>query len=165
MLTFIIAKGTLLETKVKAFAIIANTNAYDVILGMDFLGACFGMMDLFTKEFIWRRDCNNSHEMPHVLRRLPARCRGTTRGPRHSFMIGEIMAGMELDDALMWDEGDGDQVINMVNIAASPAHMLTEPVVTSILTSTLFFLRRHEVQARLGAALRRDIPIQTPRTR
>ena len=164
LLTFIIGKGTLQETKVQASAIIADTNAYDVILGMDFLGACFGMMDPLTEEFIWRIDCNITHKMPSVLGRLPAHCRGTTRGPRHSFMIGEIMAGVELDDALMWDEEDGDKVINMANIAASPARMLTEPV-DPILTSTPSSLRRHEALARLEAALQRDIPVHNPRTR
>ena len=133
---------------------------------MDFLGPCFGMMDPLTEEFFWRQDCNNTHERPHVLCRLPAHCRGAPRGPRHTFMFGEIMSGEELDDCLMWDEEEegGNQVINTVNIAASPAHMLLQPVVP-ILTPTPSSLRRVEAQARLEAALRKNIPTQNPRTR
>ena len=166
LLNFTLARGTSQETTIQSSAIIADTNAYDVILGMDFLGPCFGMMDPLTEEFFWWQDCHNTHERPHVLCRLPAHCRGAPRGPRHTFMFGEIMYGEELDDCLMWDEEEegGNQVINTVNIAASPAHMLLQPVVP-ILTPTPSSLRRVEAQARLEAALRKNIPTQNPRTR
>ena len=52
LLKFVLACGTSEETMIKATIIIANTNAYDVILGMDFLGPSFGYLDLLTEEFV-----------------------------------------------------------------------------------------------------------------
>ena len=40
-----------METTVTPLVIIADTDAYDVILGMDFLGPCFGYVDPLTEEF------------------------------------------------------------------------------------------------------------------
>ena len=48
MLEFVLASGTSEETKFNAYALIADTDAYDVILGMDFMGECFGYMDPLT---------------------------------------------------------------------------------------------------------------------
>ena len=44
-------KGTRVQTVITAPVIIANTDAYDVILGMDFLGPLFAYVDPLTEEF------------------------------------------------------------------------------------------------------------------
>ena len=46
------AGGTTEETSILAYAFIADTDAYDLILGMDFLGACFGYVDPLTSDFV-----------------------------------------------------------------------------------------------------------------
>ena len=81
-LTICLAKGTDAETTVTSIAIIADTNAYDIILGMDFLGACFGYVDPLTEEFIWRTDCHETAKIPTNIARLPAKCRATMRRER-----------------------------------------------------------------------------------
>ena len=45
------AQGTIAETQITSVVIIADTDEYDVILGMDFLGACFGYFDPLTERF------------------------------------------------------------------------------------------------------------------
>ena len=90
-LTICLAKGSEAETTVTTIAIIADTNAYDIILGMDFLGACFAYVDPLTEEFAWRVDCHGTETMPTTLARLPAKCRAMTpRERRHAFMWREI---------------------------------------------------------------------------
>lgn len=42
MLAIVLARGTLAETKVIVHTFIADTDAYDVNLGMDFMGECLG---------------------------------------------------------------------------------------------------------------------------
>ena len=42
-LTICLAKGTVAETTITLIAIIADTNAYDIILGMEFWGHASGM--------------------------------------------------------------------------------------------------------------------------
>ena len=75
-LDFVLAKGTSEETFVNTPILIADTDAYDVILGMDFLGPCFGYLDPLTEEFLWRVDCHDTENMPKRLAKLPAKCRG-----------------------------------------------------------------------------------------
>ena len=50
-LTSTLAKGTRVQTAITAPVIIANTDAYDVILGMDFLGPLVAYVDPLTEEF------------------------------------------------------------------------------------------------------------------
>ena len=50
-LTFTLAKGTKVQTTITAPVIIANTDAYDVILGTDFLGPLFAYVEPLTEEF------------------------------------------------------------------------------------------------------------------
>ena len=75
-LDFVLGKGTSEENLVNTTILIADTDAYDVILGMDFLGPCFGYLDPLTEEFLWRVDCHETEQMPKRLARLPAKCRG-----------------------------------------------------------------------------------------
>lgn len=51
-LSFILAKGTVGETRITAEVLISETDVYDVLLGMDFFGATFGFVYPFTSEFI-----------------------------------------------------------------------------------------------------------------
>ena len=51
VLSFTLARGTRVETTIVVPVIIANTDAYDVILGMDFLGPLFAYVDPLTEEF------------------------------------------------------------------------------------------------------------------
>ena len=50
-LAFTLAKGTRVKTTIVVPVIIANTDAYDVILGMDLLGPLFAYVDPLTEEF------------------------------------------------------------------------------------------------------------------
>ena len=75
LLQFVLAQGTEEETIIEATIIIADTNAYDVILGMDFLGPFFGYIDPLTEEFVWRSDCHEAGKMPTRIARIPACCR------------------------------------------------------------------------------------------
>ena len=52
LLSLTLAKGTSKETNIKAPSLISNTDSYDVLPGMEFLGECFGHVDPLTKEFI-----------------------------------------------------------------------------------------------------------------
>ena len=67
LLNFTLAKGTSEETNITATAIIADTDTYDVLLGMEFWGSVFGYIDPLTKEFLWRVDCLDSNKMPTRL--------------------------------------------------------------------------------------------------
>lgn len=51
LLTFTLAKGTDAKTTVRHVAWVSNTDIYDVLLGMSFLGSTFGYVDHLTKEF------------------------------------------------------------------------------------------------------------------
>ena len=51
-LTFILAKGTAAETTIRAECLISNTDVYDVLLGMEFMGQTFGYVHPLTSEYI-----------------------------------------------------------------------------------------------------------------
>ena len=87
LLEFILAKGTYEETKITSYALIADTDNYNVILGMHLLGACFGYMDHLTEEFLWRVDCHETKLVPSRVAKLGATCRGTTEERRGAFKI------------------------------------------------------------------------------
>lgn len=71
LLNFLLAKGTTEETTIQYIVIIADTDAYNFILGTDFLGRCFGYLDPPTKDFLWRVDDHEIESMPTRLARLP----------------------------------------------------------------------------------------------
>lgn len=66
-LKFNLAKGTSEETRVTANVLMADTDLYDVILGTDFLGACFGYMDPLKEDFLWRVGCHEIEQVPSRL--------------------------------------------------------------------------------------------------
>lgn len=51
LLSFTLAKGTTAQTIVKHVAWVSNTDIYDVLLSMSFLGSTFGYVDPLTEEF------------------------------------------------------------------------------------------------------------------
>ena len=51
LLSFTLAKGTTAQTIVKHVAWVSNTDIYDVLLGMSFLGSTFGYVDPLAEEF------------------------------------------------------------------------------------------------------------------
>lgn len=73
-LTFTLARGTPTETTISAPVIIADTNVYDVLLGMDFPGPLFGYFDPLTSELVRRVDCHNVETIPTRTARLLATC-------------------------------------------------------------------------------------------
>ena len=104
ILDFTLAKGTSKETTIKSHAMIADTNTYDVLLGMDFLGAVFGYLDPLTEEFLWRVDCRETKAVPSRLARLPATYRGTNEERRNAYTIKVITCSSDLQDAILGDE-------------------------------------------------------------
>ena len=90
LLYFTLAKGTSEETNITATAIMADTDTYDVLLGMEFLGSVFGYVDPLTEEFLWRVDCLDSMQMPTRLARLPVNYIGNVRDSRHTFIVRRI---------------------------------------------------------------------------
>lgn len=176
-LKFVLAGGTAGETTITAPLIIADTNVFDVLLGMDFLGPLFGYLDPLTEEFMWRVDCHRVETMPSWLGRLPASCRNTTaRETRHMFMAGVIEQSSDLQDVVHRDETMEEQVgatplfgrqavsITPSTVALSLPTFATFP--TSHLSNNPFVIhRRHEAAARLDAALGKKIPELLSRTK
>ena len=121
--------------------LISNTDVYDVLLGMEFMGQTFGYVHPLTCEYIWYTDCKefrNDH-MPTATARLPINLRGAPRERRYVFMSGEITCA---DDLLHAVEGDEDEpmvidpiplvdtdlpMIAMAGAATDPAPMLVSP--------------------------------------
>ena len=104
-LSFTLARGTRVETTIVVPVIIANTDAYDVILGMDFLGPLFAYVDPLTEEFCWRTDCHETGTMPCFMARLPAKCKAASaREHRYGYMVDVIESTTDLHDAILGDE-------------------------------------------------------------
>ena len=176
-LSFILAKGTPAETTITSPVIIADTDAYDVILGMDFLGPCFGYLDPLTEEFVWRIDCHETETMPSKIARLSAKCRATTQRERwHAYMIGLVDNTMDLQDAILGDESmeeDFPEVCVMETDAETDPAPIHIPSIASFvvmppltpLTSQSLVHRRHEAAARLDSAVKKNIPTISPRTK
>ena len=112
----ILGKGTSEETKINTKILIADTDFYDVILGMDFLGNCFGFMDPLTEDFIWRVDCHDTENMPHRVARLPATCRGNKQARRGAYTIAVVTCGEDLMDATLGEEYNGEDFENQVRM-------------------------------------------------
>ena len=162
-LTICLAKGTDAETIVTFIAIIADTNAYDIILGMDFLGACFGFVDPLTEEFVWRTDCHDTSKMPINIARLPAKCRTTMRRERrHAYFLQEVENGDDLMDAMCENEDMEEEfpeeiqslqntVIDSVILPTCRISSFAVPKISNV-PKQLAVHRRHEASARLAIA-------------
>lgn len=94
-------KGTSEETLIQTKILIADTDSYDVILGMDFLGLCFGFLDPLTKEFCRRVDCYDTKHMPKRVARLPATCRGNKLARKGAYTFASVTSGEDLMDAIL----------------------------------------------------------------
>ena len=176
-LSFTLAKGTQAETTITAPTIIADIDAYDVILGMDSLGPCFGYVDPLTEGFIWRVDCHETETMPVQIARLPATCRAKSfRERRHLYMLSLISSGEDLQDSMLGDESkeenfsqvnfmETDTVINTVPIKLPNIFAFATLPSDSPLTSRTAFNRRHEAGARLDAVNKIDVPLTPPWTK
>ena len=108
----VIAKGTNAETWATVPALVSNSDLYDVLLGMDFLGRMYGTVHSKTDEFMWHVDNNDTTGMPHLVAKLPIHCRGGPREERYVFMQGEITQAVELLEGLLEDEADDDELAN-----------------------------------------------------
>lgn len=96
-LKFVLAGDTAGETTITAPVIIADTNVFDVLLGMDFMGPMFGYLDPLTEEYVWRVYCHRVETMPSWLGRLPASCRTSIRREqRHMFLAGVVNCAEDL---------------------------------------------------------------------
>ena len=182
-LTFVLAKGTPDETTIRAECLISNTDVYDVLLGMEFMGQTFGYVYPLTAEYVWFTDCKefrNDH-MPVATARLPINLRGAPRERRYVFMSGEITCA---DDLLHAVEGDEDEpmvidpildtdfnMIAMAGAATDPAPMLISPTFSdaeryqsqrATMTRQLDTTRNAEAAARLHASSRKARPVLNP---
>ena len=69
-LEFVLAKGTPDSTSLQMTVFVGDTDSYDVVLGMDFLGPCYGYVHPLTEEFVWMVDCHDKDRMPTREARL-----------------------------------------------------------------------------------------------
>ena len=172
-LKFVLSKGNCEETTIHATALIADTDAYDVILGMDFLGPCFGYMDPLTEEFLWRVDCHDTKNMPSRLARLPAKCRAGNQMVRNVYMIKVVTSAEDLDNAMMGDEHEGEDLDDQVSMVHAdvirapmqPNFAMLSHTKSKLNSKQMAVHRKHEANARLDAALRRGVPVLEPRTK
>lgn len=111
LLNFVLTKGTSEETTMFSTVLIADTNSSDVILGMDFLGPSFGMLDPLREEFLWRGDCRGIKRMLDRVARLLAGCRSNNRERRHNYMIGLVTDASNLANAVLEVEEPEDDLM------------------------------------------------------
>ena len=177
-LTFVLAKGTAAETTIRSECLISNTDVYDVLLGMEFMGQTFGWVHPLTSEFMWFVDCKEIRcdYMPSKVARLPINIRGEPREPRYLFMFGEVMSAEDLLDAIEGDEEepmvvDPIPVIAMAGAVNAPAPTLRSPTYSDDLafqspqataTREKNMIRNQEAAARLHAAYARARPAINP---
>ena len=172
-LSIVLAKGTPAETTVTTHAMIADTDNYDVILGMEFVGECFGYVDPLTEEFVWRVDCHNKTTVPKKLAYLPIKCRGYTNG-REVYTIKVINGASDFDNALLSNETpdeifDIDDTMekatsaSIINKESSSALMVSSH--NNSLTKVQIVDRRMDAEARLEASYAKAIPVLDPRTK
>ena len=174
MLEFIIAKGTHAETKIHVHAMVADTNAYDVILGMDFLAECLGYVDPLTEEFFWRVDCGSTTTVPHQMSFLPVKCRGTMSDRRNTYSIKVINSASEMHDALLGDENLEDNFdLDETRMTCKDASYINKDIVhayasishNKLLTKAKLVDRKIDARARLEVSYRKGIPVLNPRTK
>ena len=184
-LTFILAKGTTAETTIRAECLISNTDVYDVLLGMEFMGQTFGYVHPLTSEYIWYVDCKEfrSDHMPTTTARLPIKIRVGLRESRYQFMWGEITCPDDLLHAVEGDEEepmvidasptavDGNSVIAMAGAVTDPAPMLISPTFSdatkfqslqATMTREIDTRRNAEAAARLHATYAKTRPPLNP---
>lgn len=107
LLQFLVAQGTTEETMIETTIIISNTNSYDVILGMDFLGPCFGFMDPLPEESVWRVDCHETKTMPTRIARILACCQAqTSMERRYNYILSLVDKSSDLVDSTLGEEDD-----------------------------------------------------------
>ena len=130
-LTFTLAKGTTEETKITAKCLISETDVYDVLLDMEFLGATFGFVHPLTSEFIWYVDCKEIRRpyMPSRTARIGVNIRGPVRASIHLYMCDEITCAEDLLDAVEGDE-ETPVTINTVIAMAGAVNDLTPMLVS-----------------------------------
>ena len=157
LLDFTLAKGTLEETKISSYTLIADTDAYDMILGMDFLGAVFGYLDPLTEEFLWRVDCRETKVVPSRLARLAATCRGTTEERRNIYTIKVITCSSDLQDAILGDESLGKEFENNVNMDSKAR---IAPMTTTCILTFAFMMQSHNSSLTSKRVVEREIKKQ-----
>ena len=151
--------------------IIANTDAYDVILGMDFLGPLFAYVDPLTEEFNWRKNCHKTETMPCFMARLLAKNRAASmRERRYGYMIDVVESTADLHDAILGDETKEETFdeVHFMDVDIAPAAVpIKLPSCTSfavrtsppLLTNNSAVHRRHQAEARLNSTLKKNIPV------
>ena len=175
-LSFVLAKGTVGEIRITAEVLISETDVYDVLLGMDFLGATFGFVHPLTSDFIWYTDCKEIGltYLPHKTAALPVNTRGGVRQHKRLFMFGEITCAEDLLDAVQGDEEailPVATVMAMAGVVTDPAPMLVSPTLSddarfqssqATKTRQIDTARNAEAVARLLASKTRKLPTQYP---
>ena len=138
----------------------AHTLSYDVFLGVDFLGQCFGNVDPLTVLFLWRVDYRNSSNTPRRVARLPINCPGSTRDHRYFCICGEVTEAADLTENLLGDEEEEDDVSNEVIAMAGLVVIVLAPMLPFTQINNKYFsyqatkTRRQDVQRHAEAAAR-----------
>lgn len=105
MLDLVLCAGSPGETTLSIHAVSANTDTYDVILGVDFFAECFGGLDFLTEEFIWRTD-GSVADVPHTRAFLPMKCWGNNDDRRAHYAVKVISCASDIYDALLGEEAN-----------------------------------------------------------
>lgn len=104
-LKFTVARGTGGATSITAPVIVVNTNLFDSLLGMDFLGPLFAYFDPLTEDFCYQVDCKSIVKMPRIIGKIPGSCHTTSpREHRHNYMAGIIESADDLHESVLDDE-------------------------------------------------------------
>lgn len=173
MLEFVIANGTQNDTKIHVYAMVVDTNAYDVILRIGFLGECLGYVDPLTEEFIWRVDCGSIDEIPHRMVYLPVKCRGS-HWERYNTYTVQVITSSDMQDALLGGENDDDNFDsdetretckNAPFINNYIAHVYVSIDHNTPLIKAKCVDRKIDARARLELSYQKDIPTLDPRTK
>ena len=92
---------------------------FDVILGMDFLGPCFGYLEPLTENILWRVDCHDAKNMPTKSACLATKWRGNTRARENNYSVQLVTCGADSDDAMLGGEDAGEDLEDQVGMAHS----------------------------------------------
>ena len=149
-----------------------DTDAYDILLGMEFIASCGAGMDSQFGEFFWRVDYQYCTEVPHMRASLPMDYHMRYDVPedvRHAHYSGEVWEAADLMDAQLGDESSAEELEDPPLI--SPAFAATIIPISpstphiSRVTRHASLLRRATTAARLTVAMEGGLPPQEPRTR
>ena len=100
-----IAANTPNETTIMERVKVMDTTEYDVLLGMQFSGACGGYVDPVTEHFCRRVDCHVTWRMPCMLVRLPVNCKALPQdSPLTANFVGEVTEAADLMEAQLGEE-------------------------------------------------------------